>query len=226
MTGPGCPNVGKQAFSTWRSRWPQPNSRRGRTGRVVEDHTGAAASLRSKASRDSDANASRSDRIHANGPGANRHRAQNPICPRAIRVFGVHPLSSALESFLALPRMAASGIFPRQRITASDLCGRHHGTPQPSRSVSLWLSGPHTVSATKIAFSLIVVPGPGWMPASPSSGPQFDRSISPRIHALSHQPIGRSVRRPPVTRTSGPTRNKAAPPMTAIARKTRPPYRA
>jgi hypothetical protein len=27
--------------------------------------------------------------------------------PRTIRVFGVHPLSSALESFLALPRIGA-----------------------------------------------------------------------------------------------------------------------
>jgi hypothetical protein len=39
--------------------------------------------------------------------GANRHRAQTPICSRAIRVFGVHLLSSALEAFLALPRIGA-----------------------------------------------------------------------------------------------------------------------
>jgi hypothetical protein len=43
--------------------------------------------------------------------GANRHRAQTPIYPQAIRVFGVHPLSSALESFLALRRIGARNCY-------------------------------------------------------------------------------------------------------------------
>ncbi len=108
-----------------RSRWPQPNSRR---CRVVENHTGAAAPLGGKASKVSDAYARRSGRIHADGPGPDRHRAQTRIRSQAICVFCVHPPSSAVDPCLLCRGSAHAADMAAE--CSSIWCDRR---PQPDR---------------------------------------------------------------------------------------------